>query len=605
MRAPYLALAWTSDAGAACVRGVAAAMAKSGWRLSAEGAGLQLWTREDRPAAVAGLSADEGMIVGHYFGDRALAPVSSGRGPCSAPAAPMQAAQDLSREGWGSYLALLRDLGDGRWWAFRDPSGAVEAYTWRHGPVDILASGLAGLPRGLLPPSVALDWDAIAELLRRPAAQTWHSPLRGIAVVSPGDLHPLGAGGAEARAIWRPAQHVPDRRLRTADPAWPAQLRARARLAVEGLARPYRRLTSEVSGGLDSAIVNAALAEAGLSGRVVEALHYVGDRREGDERAWAAEVCARFGLPFATAQLDPAGFDPAEDFRDLARDLRPPFAALDAARDRDTAARLKASGSDAILTGEGGDAVFYQMPSPKVLADLWTAQGLGALRHPRNAEIARRLRRSVWSVWREAAVPPEALFSLGALAGRRLRGPPMAPAHPWLADLGGVAPGKRLQIEALLGAQISAGPSRIAAASDLLQPLLAQPVMELALSIPSWELARGECDRGLAREAFAPWLPPSITARRSKGALTSFYARQAAASAEALRPYLLDGVLVGTGLLDREAVETALDPDALIRRADGLALISAAALEAWVRHWQTQVPDSPSAPRDRPIGMDV
>jgi hypothetical protein len=46
-------------------------------------------------------------------------------------------------------------------------------------------------------------------------------------------------------------------------------------------------------------------------------------------------------------------------------------------------------------------------------------------------------------------------------------------------------------------------------------------------------------------------------------------------------------------------MEAALDRDRLIWRSDGLPLVRAAAIEAWVRHWQTRVPDAVQASRHR------
>ena len=122
-------------------------------------------------------------------------------------------------------------------------------------------------------------------------------------------------------------------------------------------------------------------------------------------------------------------------------------------------------------------------------------------------------------------------------------------------------------------------------------------MLELCLSVPSFELVRGGRDRALAREAFAPWLPASIVDRRSKGGLTSWYSRRVAASAPALREHLLDGVLARAGLLDGAAMEAALDPDDLIRSPDAVDLIGAAAVESWVRYWQTRVPDAAGVAR--------
>ena len=79
------------------------------------------------------------------------------------------------------------------------------------------------------------------------------------------------------------------------------------------------------------------------------------------------------------------------------------------------------------MTGKGGDALFFQMPTPLVLTDLWQARGLAAIGHPLGAQVARWLRRSVWSVWREALqAPPQRVaplvgrFGVALLAERRL-----------------------------------------------------------------------------------------------------------------------------------------------------------------------------------------
>jgi hypothetical protein len=50
-------------------------------------------------------------------------------------------------------------------------------------------------------------------------------------------------------------------------------------------------------------------------------------------------------------------------------------------------------------------------------------------------------------------------------------------------------------------------------------------------------------------------------------------------------------------VLDRAALEAHLDPDRLIWRGAPTDVLWATVTEAWVRYWQTQVPDSLSAVR--------
>ena len=159
------------------------------------------------------------------------------------------------------------------------------------------------------------------------------------------------------------------------------------------------------------------------------------------------------------------------------------------------------------------------------------------------------------------------------------------------------APGKRLQVRALANCQLYSGDCRAGRAGELVSPLLAQPVVELCLAIPSPILAGGDHDRAFAREAFADHLPDLVRLRRAKGAMTNHYARWVARSLDVLRPHLLDGRLCAAGLIDRTALEQALDPQQLIRSPQSAAIFSAAMVESWVAHWQGQVPDSPLAVR--------
>jgi asparagine synthase (glutamine-hydrolysing) len=600
MSAPYLAMSWPCDSLALgeAAEAAGAALAEAGWGLAASLPGLRLWRRGDRPVVFDSAPSRSGVILGRWIGGAGAG--DPWRAACDADPAETRA-RALCRHGWGAYVALLRDPGDGPWWAFRDPSGAFEAFTWTVGGLGIVSSGIELVPTGLRPGRMGLDWRAIADFVRRPVSQTGRTALQDLHDLAPGDVQPIGGPQEAARRIWRPADWLPARRDIDAD--WRPRLAETMQSTIAGLVGPYGRVVTEVSGGLDSSIVSAGIARAGLASRVVAALHYVGDRREADERSWAAALCDRWDLPLLCAPREGDPFDAELDFAALARDVRPPYAALDPAGDRDMAARLRATRADALVTGKGGDALFFQMPTPHVLSDLWRAGGLGAATHRRNGEVARWLRRSVWSVWREAAGPlPQSIDApaVGRFAGWALRELPSGAAHPWLADLADAPLGKQLQIRALTGTHMAVGNNRRSRAADLVQPLLAQPMMELCLSIPSWELVRGGRDRGLAREAFADWLPDMVAQRRSKGALTSHYARLAAADIPALREHLLDGVLASAGLLDRAEMEAALNTDDLIWKTDVLDLSGAAAVESWVRYWQTRVPDAAGAKRYQP-----
>lgn len=589
MSAPYLVLIWPPEAGDPQSQAqLASELSRDGWVSSRRRDRMEVWVRPERRAAVVWCEPYGALCVGQVL-ERSPAPAI----PPGAEVA--ERARALCAGVWGGYVALLHDARAQSTWALRDPSASLEAFAWRRGDLQILASSLAGLPRSLWPSRLALDWDVVADHVARPTSISARSALSGVQALTPGTLHLL-ADPEVSRAIWRPSHWLPQDAEVAPDIA--ERLAETICSAVGALTGGQARILCEASGGLDSAIIAAALVASGGASRISGLLNYQGDRPESEESRWARLLAERWGLPLQIGLRDLSPFDPQQDFAPLADDVRPPVSALDAWRDRDTAERLTGAGATALVTGMGGDAALFQMPTPLVVADLWRARRLSAVRDPLVAEVARWLRRSIWSVgrealgWRAPSAAPGAAF-----LGPRAREPAQRAEHPWLEDLATASPGKRLQIEGLAALHRAQGRNRRAMAAEVIHPLMSQPVMELCLSIPSWVHVRGGRDRGLAREAFRPLLPAEVVERRSKGGLTSLFSRRVAASLDVLRPHLLDGALADAGVLDRRAMEIALDADRLLWRADGLDLIMAAAVESWVRHWQRYVPDSAAAPR--------
>lgn len=248
--------------------------------------------------------------------------------------------------------------------------------------------------------------------------------------------------------------------------------------------------------------------------------------------------------------------------------------------------------ADALVSGQGGDAVFFQMPTALIIADEVRRCGPLALASPTAFALARRTRRSIWSIGLEALRPNRTSRRGNERAITALRREAAREAHPWIAEAAQAPPAKRLQIIGLANAQVATGECRISRVADLVYPLTAQPVAEFCLGLPAAVLTAGGKERGLARAAFADRVPAAIVSRRKKGELTAFHAQTVAASLDFLRPYLIEGCLAEAGVLDRRNLEAALRRDQLLQRGEGSEILLAAALESWVRHWQRYVPDS-------------
>lgn len=577
--------------------GQASAQAVLG-RLEAECVGRGLWrwalrTPEfavlapvARPPMLHSLADGGGLIIGELWAtgrdeapdlDRLLS------GPTGV--SPVARARALCAGAWGRYVAILTESEGPA--IFRDPSGGLEALTWRCGDLTVIASRLAPEILDAVGPPLALDWSRIAGLLVSPSSLSGPLALRGVNAIEAGEL--VARGGEMRTPIWRPAMFV-------AGPAEPAPL-AQGRLvrhvdrAVSCMTRDCGPVLAEVSGGLDSAIVASALARLDKV-EVVQWLNYYGTGAESDERAFARAVGDLYGLEI-TCIAKPSRPIDAPGLALNAGGARPSLMGLDYLRDQDVAQRCVQLGAKAIVTGQGGDAVFLQRLTPLALTDQMRRDGRLALRAGAVRALAEWTGTSAWSVLGQAlggdAKARPALAPSGAVFLSREARAVEVPPHPWLCHLEAVPPGKRQQIERLVQSQLVTGDCQRARDADLLHPLLSQPLVEYSLGLPTDVLTQLRRDRALARQAFSRRLPDAVVERRSKGDMTGHYGRWVAASLPFLRPFLMEGRLAAQGIVDREKLETLLTAEQLAWGADYVSILFAAVFEAWVQEWEATI----------------
>ncbi|WP_343699751.1 lasso peptide isopeptide bond-forming cyclase [Caulobacter sp.] len=497
---------------------------------------------------------------------------------------PLAACERLISGAWGGYVGVW--IGHPREGPtlLRDPSGDLEALFWQREDVSIVASrpitGRAG------PVGLAIDWSRVGQIIADPiSAALGAPPLKGLSALDPGVVR-HGPEAAERSLLWSPARVV----RAAGGRSWPSResLRQTVDACVAALASGGERIVCEVSGGLDSAIVATSLAARGLGPHGL--VNFYGDQPEADERRYAQAIAERIGMPLRTVRREVFAYD-AAILEASGRAARPNFNALDPGYDAGLIDALTAADARVLLTGHGGDTVFYQVAASALAADLLRGAPCEGSRLKRLEEVARRTRRSVWSLSLEALTGRPSTVSIEGQLLRKeaeqLRR--VGVTHPWVGDLTRVSMAKQRQIRALASNLNATGAAGRGRRARIVHPLLAQPVVEACLAIPAPVLSAGERERSYAREAFSDRLPRLILERRSKGEISVFLNRSLAASGPFLREFLLDGRLAAQGLIDGLELEAALEPEAIVWKDASREILTAAALEAWVRHWEERI----------------
>ncbi|AXU20352.1 hypothetical protein C7W88_16870 [Novosphingobium sp. THN1] len=510
------------------------------------------------------------MIIGQIFGDLAV----------------LQRADllpgHLVAHCWGNYLAL-HISGSGRpAWLLRAPLGHLPVYTatvagklWISSHVPELAAARAVRPQ--------IDWSFVVNHLAFLHLKTAQTGIVGTEELLGGQCLDLSVEPARRTLAWSPEMFVRTD-IEIADFAEASRrLAGSIDEAVRCLASDGKVLL-ELSGGLDSSIIAAALARCEAEAR---AISLSTGSAESDERLYAQAAADAAGIALELREVGISNLvGPARS-----REARPGLPVILGAADEVLAQEGKAQAIMAFFSGAGGDCVFATPNAAGAAADAAIRSGWAARSTWRTIEaLARYHNASVWSVAGRAWQLARGAIDPGS--GPRTRGYladtvplPDAPLHPWLAETSSMLPGKRDHVHAILAslAHVDGYPRHAIAPTRF--PLLSQPVVETALCIPSWLWVEGGQDRAVARAAFANRLPDLIRDRRSKGALDGYALAAIEQQAEALKPFLLDGHLARQGLLDLARVESALRERA--RRADPRAhlLLPLIDTESWLRAW--------------------
>ncbi|WDF74227.1 asparagine synthase-related protein [Novosphingobium sp. KACC 22771] len=492
---------------------------------------------------------------------------------------------------WGGYVGFVLDREAANLHVIRDPSGQCPCY-FRLEQDRICFSSRADLLEAVSGRPAAINWGGLVAHIVWPMIRPQETAVREIQEVLPGMRVTVHDGKAERKPVWSPWTFT---RNAISAPQYPEAvrtLRQRIIACTDAWASEARHTLLAVSGGLDSSIVAAALA---ASGRQFTCLTLYTGQAAGDERHYARALAEHLGVELIEEPERIASVDVARsEARHLPRPISRAFAQSGDRAHQELAARL---GADQFITGGGGDNVFCFLHSVAPVADriLMPGSRLGSLQALR--DVARLNDVSLLT----ALAGTRAKLGQVGLAHRwprrtgflsrdlveSLTGPPL---HPWLSPPGDEVPGKVMHVAWLAAIQNHLEGYGREWMHPLRAPLMAQPIVEHCLTIPSWMWINGGQDRVPAREAFADLLPSLITARRSKGTPTGFAMHLLDANRDAIRDLLLDGLLAREGILDRMVIEAFLerpDPRDVVRYMEIMALVD---VEAWLRAWAMPSP---------------
>lgn len=496
--------------------------------------------------------------------------------------------QELIDRYWGEYIAVIETAAALR--VLRAPLGNLSCYYIQADDLTVFASDPDLLSEaGIFTPKV--DWSGVVRHLYARDLPSETTALEGLTELLPGNLVDVQDGTSRTRQCWSPWDFVQQESRRSGDPV-EEQFKRVAQHCARAWASSYDRLLLGVSGGLDSSIVAASLdSSSGLS-----CITLVTDGPDGDEREYARMIAHAIGAELREEFYTLRNVDIRRSV--VSHRPRPCGRSHELSFHASVLKVAKEARAGAFVTGNGGDNVLYNTQSARAIVDRFLAEGLGVgllktiqdictLTGCSAVQAVREALRVLRQSGRAYSWKPDTLFLhreiVDAQTAEKL-------SHPWLEAPTDALPGKAAHIGMILRMQHHLEGYDRHWGLPVLNPLGSQPLVELCLSIPTWEMCTGGMNRAVARSAFSNVLPAALTARRTKGGPDSFALQVIDQNLGEVRDRLLGGNLARRGILDLKNLELTLHQGKFHQDAAYLRVLSLLDTEAWIDHWSTSHP---------------
>ncbi|MEJ5976595.1 asparagine synthase-related protein [Novosphingobium sp. PS1R-30] len=537
--------------------------------------GVALFAQGGRRAP---LAHDAGLVLGRIHRRAGAMPCVAAFSPDETDAVLATRGQSIIDMFWGDFLAFV--VADGSVTVIRPPFSDLPCLHLERGGLHVLASDLA-LLKTCLQTRISPNWDAIALHLMTSGLRQERTCVEGVSELLGGSRLTLTNSAMSIEPCWSP-WHAAGKRDRRSSEDLADMLWKVARTSVAAQIEDLDHVAVMLSGGLDSSFLAALVAATGTR---MTCVNIGSNDPAGDERHFATAVATALAAPYKEVGRDLAEVDVTKS---LAKGQPRPLARSFAQASRIARQSLAASlGAQAILDGGGGDNLFCAMQSVVPVADRLLMEGLGTGALRTAAEIAELTEASLFTVlgrafrrawFRPAGYrwPIETTFVTTQATERA--GPP---CHRWLKAPHGALPGSAGHIGFMIAVEnlLESFDGDIAEWS----PLIAMPIVECALAIPTWRWFERGNNRAIARRALARHVPEHVAWRRGKGSPDGFVAQVFETNRSVLRDLLLDGALAAEGILDKAAAERVLSGNGPVRSHEHGQLLKVADVEAWVR----------------------
>lgn len=496
----------------------------------------------------------------------------------------------LAQHFWGRYIVATVDQERKTISLFKDPQGLATVFISEQEDAIYFASELPAL-YDLLPNKPEIDWEYFASFLVGSQHLTTRTPFKGIIELFAGCGVTLSFQGIGKQSVfWNPTELTHDQQ---ADEAYENNLIQTFSHCVKAWTHNVLGIVAELSGGIDSSSVLMMLKDAlEPDQKIVACNFYHPAIASSDEREYAKKVAIHCETQLEFLDMNnylPFDHEVTEQFD------KPTSLLLFRYTDF-----MQLYPDYEIMSGQGGDHLFMAPFPIESITDYFMVNGFKGItkkiketsayyRMPLMEVIQKNVK--TYLRYKMGKGEPQETIPTTNWMKSSLK-TCMQPALfdlPFKEDLKKILPAKQAHISAIYQAVAFIDRGYVQAYTPAINPLLSQPLVELALSVPTYALYGEDIDRAPFRRGMYRLKKHDYIWRKSKGETSGTLMLGFRKNFEKLSQLVLHGRLAQEGLIDTTLLHEHLQKIMHGKNDDLWTVINLISIELWFKSWNQKL----------------
>ncbi len=492
----------------------------------------------------------------------------------------------LSERYWGRYLVILLD--EESITIYRDPLGGIPLFITQTAQGVVFSTELSMLYDALEEKPV-LDWTYFTSYVAASFTLTTATPFKGIEEVFPGSYVSISAEGYKTGLFWDPTQIDVKEEKELEE-----QILETFSSCIKAWTQETEGIALELSGGLDSSALLILLKQVAPRMNITCFNYFHPRVASSDERNYAAHVAQECNVELYC--IDQSQVLPLSS-NSIHKTNKPSSFLLQEALNREITSLVSKKGTYEFMSGQGGDHLFLAPPLVESLADYFldngirgissklhemcayyrtpflstVGQSLNALISYYRSKIDRIIANSEIEDW----MTPSFLRSIDQTIYQ----------PPFWRQLKQVYPAKAQHIYDMYSALLYTDQGHRMESRPVINPFLSQPFVELALSIPTYQLYKQEHDRFPFRNAISRISTAPSIWRKDKGETTGISVFALNTNYKYICKLLLDGKFVQHNLIDKDKLYDHINHCKNGKSFNLWPLMNLISVELWFDSW--------------------